>query len=285
VAAPELPKFDLVVATVDRADELDRLLTSLERQTYRCFRVVVADQNEDDRVDGVLGRHGSLEAVRVRADRGLSRARNAALGELRADLVAFPDDDCVYPDDLLERVARRFAAEPSLEGLTGRETDEQGASEPSWSREAATLTRENIWNRAISFTIFLRRSLVERVGPFDERLGLGAGTHSSSGEEIDYLVRAVDAGARIEYDPGLAVTHAAKAAGPATLRALGARDGASIGYILRKHRYPARTVARMLIRPASGACLALARRDRARAGFHLATLSGRVRGYRARVAQ
>jgi hypothetical protein len=36
----------------------------------------------------------------------------------------------------------------------------------------------------------------------------------------------------------------------------------------------------MLIRPAGGAALALARRDRARAGFHLSTLRGRLRGYR-----
>src|SRR3954449_10523543 len=47
------------------------------------------------------------------------------------------------------------------------------------------LTRENLWNRAISFTIFLKREVVERVGAFDERLGLP----SSSGEEIDYLIR------------------------------------------------------------------------------------------------
>ena len=285
MAAPELPKFDLVVATVDRSAALNRLLASLKRQTYRSFRVLVADQNEDDRVEDVLRSHGSLDIVHVRAARGLSRGRNAALVDIDADVVAFPDDDCVYADDLLERVARRFAANSSLDGLTGREADDQGKSPPSWARDAATLTRENLWNRAISFTLFLRRPLVARVGRFDERLGLGAETRWSSGEEIDYLVRALDAGARIDYDPGLIVTHASKKTAPDSLRALGARDGASIGYILRKHGYPSRTVVRMLIRPLGGACVALARRDRAGAGFHLATLRGRLHGYHAKAVQ
>jgi glycosyltransferase involved in cell wall biosynthesis len=249
--------FDLVVATVDRVDELDRLLRSLERQTHADFRLLVADQNEDGRVAEVLARHPSLHSERLPAPRGLSRARNVALPHLRADVVAFPDDDCVYRDDLLERVAARLEG---LDGITGRE---------EWWRAApARLTRDNLWNRAISFTIFLRREVVERVGAFDERLGLPG----SSGEEIDYLIRALDSGARIEYDPSLVVEHPRK---PVDLAAVGARDGASVGYILRKHDFPARVVARMLLRPAVGMVV-----QPGRARFHAATLRGRIHGYR-----
>jgi glycosyltransferase involved in cell wall biosynthesis len=245
--------FDLVVATVGRTAELQRLLESLEAQTHRDFRVLVVDQNSDDRIAPLLdGR-----ALHLRSPRGLSRARNAALPYLEADAVAFPDDDCIYPPDLLERVAARLA---DRDGVTGRE--------PWWPAGAAMLTRDNLWNRAISFTIFLRRSLVERVGAFDEALGLP----SASGEETDYLIRALDSGARIDYDPMLVVEHPQK---PADLSVVGARDGASLGYILRKHRYPRRTVTRMLLRPAAGVLL-----DPRRAAFHFATLRGRLRGYR-----
>jgi glycosyltransferase involved in cell wall biosynthesis len=268
--------FDLIVATVDRVDELDGLLASLDRQTFRDFRVIVVDQNEDDRIVPVVRKHDGLDVLRLRSERGLSRARNEALGEISADIVAFPDDDCRYADDLLERVARRFADE-RLDGLTGREVDAHGRSSPSWRSDAATLTRANLWNRAISFTIFLRAPLVARVGAFDEQLGLGAGTGWSSGEETDYLVRAVDAGARIEYDPYVVVVHEGTTQPGAEI---GARDGESVGYILRKHRYPLRTVGGMLGRPVGGALLALAHRDRTRAAFHVSTLRGRVRGYR-----
>jgi glycosyltransferase involved in cell wall biosynthesis len=280
VATARLPSFDLVVATVDRIAELERLLASLAAQTHRAFRVLLVDQNEDDRLDLILQEQRPFDLVRLRSERGLSRARNAALGDVRADLVAFPDDDCVFAPELLERVARRFADDPLLDGVTGRAVDDTGRSSQSWAQGAARLTRENLWNRAISFTIFLRAPLVARVGHFDEQLGLGAGAPWSSGEEIDYLVRAVDAGARIEYDPELVVTHPDTRVSPTTLRSLGNRDGASVGYILRKHRYPKRVVGRMLVRPIGGALVALARRDRAQAGFHLSTLRGRLLGYR-----
>ena len=270
-----LPSFDLVVATVGRVDDLGRLLDSLERQTHRAFAVRVVDQNEDDRLRPVLAAHPGLDLAHVRSKRGLSRARNAALGSLDADVVAFPDDDCTYADDLLERVARRLGEDPGLDGLTGRAAAAGGTSSPSWKRDRAVLTRENLWNRAISFTIFVRRELVARVGAFDEQLGLGSGTPWHSGEEIDYLVRAVDAGARIEYDPSLVVTHDVRDEDE-----LGFRDGASIGYLLRKHRYPSRVLARMLVRPVGGVAVSLARRDRERAGYHAATLRGRIAGYR-----
>ena len=51
---------------------------------------------------------------------------------------------------------------------------------------------------------------MSRVGGFDEELGLGSGTPWHSGEEIDYLVRALATGAHLEYDPSLVVTARAR---------------------------------------------------------------------------
>jgi GT2 family glycosyltransferase len=269
----ELPSFDLVVATVGRTEELARLLDSVAAQDYEPMRVVVVDQNDDDRVDAVV--EGREHVVHLRSPRGLSRARNVGLREVSADLVAFPDDDCVYPLRLANRVAERFAGDPALAGLTGKTQDGDGASSPSWEAAAAVLTADNLWNRANAATIFLRRDLVERLGDFDERLGLGSGEPWSSGEETDYLIRAVLAGVRIEYDPDLVVQHAVRP----DVQSVGFRDGASLGYLLRKHGYPARTLGRMFVRPVGGALLALVRLDPARARYYAATLRGRIRGY------
>jgi glycosyltransferase involved in cell wall biosynthesis len=269
----ELPSFDLVVATIGRVSELDHLFTSLEFQTHQDFRVIVVDQNPDDSLRPVLEGTG-LEVLHVRSQPGLSRARNAGLAVVRADVVAFPDDDCAYEQDVLGHVGRLFAREPHLDGVTGRSVDRGGHSSRSWKQDAVVLNDHNLWNRAISYTIFLRREIVERVGAFDERLGLGSSEPWSSGEEIDYLIRALRGGARIIYDPSLTVHH------EAGVRDIGFRDGASVGYLLRKHRYPLRTVARMLVRPAGGTVVSLAKLDRTRARFHAATLRGRLRGYR-----
>jgi glycosyltransferase involved in cell wall biosynthesis len=269
------PSFDFVVATVGRTDELARFLDSVAAQEYAAVRVIVVDQNEDGRLDAVAGgRRFRIE--RIRGPLGLSRARNAGLALVEADLVAFPDDDCVYPPGLLAGVAERLGPDSGLAGLTGRAEDASGMSAASWQAERAILTDDNLWNRAISFTIFLRRGVVEAVGSFDEELGLGSGSPWSSGEEIDYLVRAVRAGASIEYDPSLVVVHDVRAD---DVR-VGGRDGASVGYLLRKHGYPVRVVLRMLARPLGGALLSLLRLDGARGRYYLATFRGRIRGYR-----
>jgi GT2 family glycosyltransferase len=276
--SPELPSFDLVVATLGRVAPLEHLLESLAGQTHRVFRVIVVDQNDDDRLAPVLAAT-RLDTLHLRSAPGLSRARNEALESLAADLIAFPDDDCTYPADLLERVAERFAREPSLDGLSVRTAEATGRSDRGWSGSEARLTKANVWNLAASAGLFLRRPLLDRVGAFDERLGLGVQQPWSSGEETDYAIRALALGARIEYDPELVVEHELAAHVGSGLRERGRREGASVGYLLRKHGYPARTVARMAVRPVGGIAVSLVRRDTAEAGFHAATLRGRVRGY------
>jgi GT2 family glycosyltransferase len=276
-----LPSFDLVLATLGRVEEPGAFLKSLERQGQVRVRVLVVDQNGDDRLAPVLAAHPRLDLRRIAAPVGLARARNAALPELSADLVAFPDDDCVYPDDLLPRVAGMLAERPELDGLTGRGQSSDGRSSDRWPGERMTLRRERIWHGGSSYTIFLRRGVVEQVGGFDERLGLGSGTPWCSGEEIDYLIRALEAGALIEYEPELVVIHPFKQLRGRELVVRGRRDGGSVGFILRKHAYPPRQVARMLIRPLGGSLLALLRGDLPLARFRMATLRGRLAGWRA----
>ena len=242
---------------------------------------MIVDQNTDDRVDRLLAARPALRTVHLRSDRGLSRARNCALPSLTGELIGFPDDDCRYPPDLLERVARRFAEDAELGGVSGRPVAADGSSVGRWPRHPVPITRDNVWHTANSHTIFLRREVVERVGGFDEALGLGSGTPWSSGEEIDYLVRALRSGTRIEYDPSIVITHPVKPVTPDALVELGRRDGGSVGYVLARNRYPARTVARMLVRPAAGAVASLVLLDATRARFHAATLGGRIRGLRA----
>ena len=271
------PTFDLVLATIGREQQLARLLESLRAQSHGALRAIVVDQSGDDRLETLLA-DAELEVLHLRSAPGLSRARNVGLREVAADVVGFPDDDCSYPPDLLARIATLFAADPGLDGVTGRVADAAGRSSASWETEHAVLDRSNLWNRANSATTFLRRALVERVGAFDEELGLGAGTPWHAGEEIDYLVRALDAGARVEYDPSLVVEHSLVPDDPA----IGARDGATVGYLLRKHAYPGSTLARMLVRPVGGALISLVRGDVGRARYHASTLRGRIDGLRAR---
>jgi len=272
------PTFDLVVATLGRVTELGRLLDSLEAQTHPPARVLVVDQNTDARLEPVLsGRR--LELVRVTSEPGLARARNAALPLLSADVVGFPDDDCAYHPMLLEHLAERLGAATGLDGLSLPMADAEGRRDAGWAEDAAQLTTRNVWNLVASAGLFLRRPVVDRVGRFDEQLGAGGPGPWRSSEETDYVIRALRAGARIAYDPTLSVEHPLTVSSGEALVARGRSEGASVGYLLRKHGYPPRVLGRMLVRPVGGVAVSLARLDPDRARFHAATLAGRIRGY------
>src|SRR5262245_47248397 len=149
------PSFDLVLATVGRKDELLRLLDSLEAQSHRSFRLIVVDQNEDERLLTLLDMYAdAMTCVRLTSERGLSRARNVSLRAVTADVVAFADDDCWYPVDLLARVGAMLDANPSWDGVTGTVTDASGVpSSARWSKRAGALDRMNVWTRGVSISV------------------------------------------------------------------------------------------------------------------------------------
>lgn len=274
---------DVVVATLGRTDELARLIASIGAQSLDGVRLIVVDQNEDDRLVPVLaGVPGSVSLLHLRSQRGLSRARNAALRHLEAETVTFADDDCWYARDLLASVEVFLSAHAHYDGLSVPSVDQTGApSNGRWDLREGAIDRNNVWRRATSYSTFLRRRVVEAVGPFDEQLGVGAGTGFGSGEETDYLLRALDLGFKLWYDPALTVFHPPSRSrhDPATIAA-GRLYGMGMGGVLRKHHYPPWFAAYHCGRALGGSVFALCRGDQRAARFHLAVARGRAAGWR-----
>src|SRR5271166_4981282 len=148
--------LSLVVATVKRVRELERLLSSLDTQTHRDFEVIIVDQNADDRLVPVIQQHKGLDIVHLRERPGLSRARNTGLGVARGDLICFPDDDCWYPSDLLASVFNWFKNHLEFGGLFACLRDADGwPVGPKWPRQACVCTRESLWRSALAPNGFL----------------------------------------------------------------------------------------------------------------------------------
>jgi len=275
--------IDLVLATYERTTELARFLDHLAAQTYRDFRLLVVDQNRDHRLEPVLAPfQGAFPLRRLRSKRGLSRARNAALPLVDAEIVGFPDDDCWYAPGLLQRVADLFGSNPDWDGLAGRSFDELGRSSHQVlpGRRPRSVERSNVFAVAASFTMFLRSPVVGRLGPFDESLGVGAGTPWGSAEDTDYLLRAIAAGLRVRYVPSLRVGHSqVRRAGAADVIRAGGLYAQGQGRVLRKHGYPRWYLAYSCSRALAAGGLAAITGRSGRARFHAAVARGRVRGW------
>jgi glycosyltransferase involved in cell wall biosynthesis len=267
--------FSLVLATVGRESELYRLFDTLCAQTFRDFDTIIVDQNDDDRIEKLVAHYGDkLRITHVRTTKGgHAKANNVGLRYATGDLVGFPDDDCWYPPDLLERVACIFRENSKCVGVSGRETTGK------WHPHAGLLGPINLWKRHISFALFYRHHALSGLS-FDESLGIGAGTRWGSGEETDYLIRVMQRGP-VQYDPTLVVGHPKWAAEPypEAVRRKAHSYAIGMGHVLKMHGYPLHFAAWQCIRPLVGTVLAFLRGDRARAAYHYRIMAGRAEGW------
>jgi len=244
-------EMSLILATVGRTAELNRLFDTLVAQQWHDFEVVVVDQNKDDRLVPIVERARSLGLL-VRHLRhsppNLALARNTGIAASSARWLGFPDDDCWYEPNTLERVMLRSVRTDQPQGVITRWVEQDPALPPgtlSWHRTSRFRDLP-----VSSITLFFRRDLLARIGGFDGRLGVGQ--WFGAGEETDIVLRALRAGALLAYDPTALVHRLVDPPAPA-LSAI-ARHAARLrargtGAMYAKHRLPPWVIARGLLSP------------------------------------
>jgi glycosyltransferase involved in cell wall biosynthesis len=272
--------FSLIVATLNRVTELDRLLDSLEEQSYRDFEVLVVDQNHDDRLVPVLGLHPRLAIRHLRSERGLSRARNIGLRAAGGDIIAIPDDDCWYPKELLATIAAWFESHAEFGLLfTTLRTAENMHSGPKTPVEARRCTKSDLSAcLSASAALFMRQSVATAVGGFNEYLGIGAASKYQAGEERDYVLRAHQKGFQFWYEPSFTVHHPPFGT-IERLKRTTYMYALSEGCVQRMYRYPLRKVGGDLIRSFGGAAVRLCQGDLFKASVYMLRGTGQLVGY------
>ena len=199
-------KFSLVLATYGRSDELAIFLESLVHQSSGSgsFEVIVVDQNDVLDLAPILARYTHhFPIVHLRsAIKGLSLNRNIGLTHASGEWVAFPDDDCQYYPDTLERV-QHLLTEQAVDVCMGRIRDRQKNKDiiRRWPQRVMDVHASNFFRLTSSITIFARRSNVR----FDERMGVGA--YYGGSEDADYLWQLMEQGKVLRYCPQIEVNH------------------------------------------------------------------------------
>jgi glycosyltransferase involved in cell wall biosynthesis len=272
-------RFSLVVATLGRSDELRALFDSLVAQTFKDFEVIVVDQNADDRLAwmDIFERYPFPLTHHRFEIRHVACARNVGWRATQGEIVGFPDDDCLYPPNLLAMVDAGFRNQPGLSFRTGPAVTPDGEfSSMRWQQLSGDISLENVWFSAIAFNIFMARNLIRGIGGFNEVMGVGG--FVGSGEETDLVLRAIRTGARGWYDIGQQVIHPEKALTPAGVKRAFSY-GVGCGYVLREHHFPARIWLPLMLRSAGGCLVSLLRGRLMHAKYYWHTLRGRIYGY------
>ena len=224
----------VIVPVRDRADELDRCLSSLGH----AHAVIVVDDGSTDRaaVAKVVARHGARLLERPQ-NGGPAAARNSGLRAVdRADIVAFLDSDCVAPPDWLDQLLPHFA-DRTVAAVAPRVMPSPAARSTTLTRYAALRSpldlgpREALVQPGTRVSYVPTAALVVRSdamvgGWFDESLRYG--------EDVDLIWRLIATDRQVRYDPTVVVHHAEPETWPAFLGRR-FRYGTSAGPLSRRH--------------------------------------------------
>lgn len=216
-------KLSVIIATRNRAHaiagSLDSIGASLANAAPIDAEIVVVDNGSRDATSKAVEQWaaGCPFPVRLVMEPrpGLSVARNRALGTAQGELLVFTDDDCRLSKEYISELLRYDASdvEPVLRGgsvVLGDQTDlpitiRTTTTHQRFNRHTDPATQDAIVGHISGCNMAMRRALVEKLGPFDERFG--AGSKLESGEDSDYLFRAYLAGFTLEYVPDMRVFH------------------------------------------------------------------------------
>jgi glycosyltransferase involved in cell wall biosynthesis len=212
------PKITIAICTYNRSDALEgSVSSSFDQETTFPFDVLVVDNNSTDDTQQVLqelkSRYPALRCVREEKQ-GLSHARNRALEESSAEIVAYIDDDCFLLPGWLQAIWEGFDAPDVgiVGGIThvGYPDDER----PDWM----TTSIEGLLGyhyegpdkkeclAAYGGNMAMRRQLVLDLGGFETNLGY-AGKSKVPGEDIDISRRIAEAGYKVMYLPDAELIH------------------------------------------------------------------------------
>jgi len=226
-----MPRFSLIVPTLGRTTEVAKLFASIVDQNRSDVELIVVDQNGDNRIFPLIEDLSSRITVLYLKleEKNVSAARNAGLTASSGDIIAFPDDDCWYPPQLLNRVDAWFSGNPNYSVLAVGALDDAGVpSGNRWIQDACDISPLNALRTTFCSSLFISHLARSRGVRFDPNL--------NRGEETDFILRLLATRLRGRFDRGIYIHHPRRDMLSGTVSRERARSyGAGMGRLVRRH--------------------------------------------------
>lgn len=204
LAVTALPSVSVIIPAFNSEATLARAINSVLLQQYPALEIVVADDGSTDATRDVAAGFGSAVRVVSQSNAGPASARNLGIRASSGEYIAFLDSDDEWLPGRISKCIEPMRQEKSV-GMTW-----------CWSIQKSTDGRERIrnlrspshnklhrllWPSPLQCTpaTTCRRSVLERVGVFDESLG--------SREDKDLWIRIGEQFDSVEIPEPLVVVH------------------------------------------------------------------------------
>lgn len=181
----------VVIPTCNRPDTLAICLRALPSGAA----IFVTDDSRDDRTREMIGWEFPTVQWIAGPKRGPAANRNHGARAADAEWIVFLDDDCIPQPGWLNALTAHLDADV-IEGRTVC----PDASDDPFCEFVENLNGDNFW----SCNLAIRRSVLERLGGFDEDFT------ESAGEDMELATRIRKGGLRTVFAPGATVHHPAR---------------------------------------------------------------------------
>lgn len=219
-------RLDVILPTYNRATLLPRALDSLlaaEKPDGLDVAVTVVDNRSTDNtrelVESYMPRFKGRLTYVYETTPGRSAALNAGIAATSGDLVGMIDDDEEVDRGWLRTIDAAFQ-DSATDFIGGPYLPRWGAERPDWlgpgylaaigwaeSGQSIQKFGPGCEAMLMGGNAIIRRSVLERVGPYSVDLGRTPGTRLLSCEDDDMFTRLLAAGARGVYRPDLIIHH------------------------------------------------------------------------------
>jgi glycosyltransferase involved in cell wall biosynthesis len=208
--AMQLPFVSIVIPVHNDRARLPTCLQALYYQTYPYHRyeVIVVDNNSTEDIPSIAQQFPNVQYT-MEAKPGNNAARNRGLSIAKGEFIAFTDADCIPDREWLAEGVRSLLANPDA-GIIGgaiqffcqgdRPTPVEYADSVCYLQQAVYVQRDRY---AAGANLFTRRSVIQHVGGFEERL-LNLG-------DKEWGQRVAAAGFGVRYEERAIVHHPARA--------------------------------------------------------------------------
>lgn len=181
-------KLEVLMSCMHQADD------ALVRQSGLTGDVVVINQCDRDGYDECATARGTARTYATR-QRGLTRSRNLAIRESKADVCMLCDDDEVFVPDYEQRILEAYEGLPQADVIVFKMVNH-----PTPLPDRVTRLKFPRTMQVSSWQISFRRQRLLEAGVwFDELLGAGSGNGAE--EELKFLLDCERAGLAIWYVP------------------------------------------------------------------------------------
>jgi glycosyltransferase involved in cell wall biosynthesis len=173
------PLISIIIPSYNQGGFISQTIESILTQSYQNIEVLVIDGGSSDQTLEILKSYGDRIFWLSEIDRGQTHAINKGLALAKGQIIAYLNSDDYYLDGTLEKVVLAFSTNKEDAWITGDYiiVDESGNKMQSAIARYKTFFRKRIsfnvltvLNPVIQPSTFLSKSLIDKVGMFNEEL-------------------------------------------------------------------------------------------------------------------